>query len=116
MCESLVEYDRPQGSSTWCPLAWGSFEDDYPEVVGDERLPENAYSVEELAWGIYYLASSERDYMHVGGLISEVPRLCWKTAKCGRMSNFTISSGKLETFHVVGLCTNVGWTMSMETD
>jgi hypothetical protein len=31
--------------------------------------------VEELAWSTYCLASAGTDYLHVGDLISEVPRL-----------------------------------------
>ncbi|PVH90435.1 hypothetical protein DM02DRAFT_22313 [Periconia macrospinosa] len=73
-------------AALWCSLAWepeygsdhDSDDDDHAE---NEWLSEITRDYGSLAWGIYYLASGERDFTHPERLPSEVPQLWWRVSK-----------------------------------
>jgi hypothetical protein len=76
-------------ATLWCPLAWQSInpelEDDldydHEEVETDWLSGEVPYRHNSPAWGIYYLASGERDYNTAVASRSETRQISWKVAK-----------------------------------
>jgi hypothetical protein len=84
--QAMAQMSSLKEAALWCPLSWApeygsdydSDEDDHRE---DEWLPTVTRDHGDLAWGMYYLASGERQSTHPDRLLSEVPQLWWRVSK-----------------------------------
>jgi hypothetical protein len=70
-----------QEAVLWCPLKWEPNDEDSGEFETD-WLPANCPDPGDLAWGVHYQATGQRDFTKQGGnLPTKVPLLWWKVAK-----------------------------------
>jgi hypothetical protein len=70
-------------AALWCPLAWEPYIDDEEdeEEVQTDWIAENTRNHRELAWGMYYLAPGELDYLKAASTRSESRQIIWRVAK-----------------------------------
>jgi hypothetical protein len=67
-------------AALWCPLAWEPNYDD--QEMETNWLSENTWDERELAWGIYYMAPGQRNYIKTGEEpVSKTRQLWWRVAK-----------------------------------
>jgi hypothetical protein len=75
-----------QEAVLWCPLSWDPLtwdpDDEDAEELETDLLPSNCPDPSNLAWGVHYQATGERNFTEQGeNLPTEVPLLWWKVGK-----------------------------------